>query len=110
MAVLGCRSLVLVINNNITNKASELEGCLNFLKGVPYTPLGVTGKARMPEQPGQHYFCELYHVLSFWLFTIQQFTLTDYICGLLLRVLSRNRAINFFAEGIDIYSTHKLLE
>ena len=64
---------------------------------------GKPGMLEQLDQLEQHYFCEFYHVLSFWLFALQQFTLTYCISGLLVLVLSRSRAINFVAEDIDVY-------
>ena len=72
-------------------------------QAISLESFGVTGKPGMPDQPEQHYFCEFYHMLLFGS-ALHQFMFTDYISELLVRVLSRNRAINFVAEDIDIYS------
>ena len=59
-----------------------------------------------PEQPGSAGTALLLRILSraLFLFALQQFTLVDYISGLLVYVLSRSRVFNFVVEDIDVYS------
>ena len=46
----------------------------------------------------QHYFCESYHIHSFWLFKLQQFNIVNDISGLPSHGLHRCRAVCFVTE------------